>query len=54
MTTEQTTPTNVNVSSEQPSEKQVWETPELRIMELEDTESGVLPGVENATNAQKS
>ena len=54
MTTEQTIPTNVNAPAEQPSVKQVWETPELRVMELEDTESGALPGVENATNAQKS
>ncbi len=44
MNTEQTTPTNVNAPAEQPVAKQVWETPELRSMELEDTEGGAIPG----------
>ncbi len=54
MNNEQTTPTNVNVPIEQPGDKQVWETPELRVMEIEDTASGALPGNENATAANKS
>ncbi len=53
MDTEQITPTDVNVSEQ--LVKQVWETPELRSIELEGTESGPLPGLtENETYADKS
>ncbi len=42
MHTEQITPTDANVSEQ--LVKQVWETPELRSIELEDTEGGAIPG----------
>lgn len=49
MNTQQTATPQVERTQEMPNAKQAWETPQLRSLDIEQTESGATPGAPEAT-----